>query len=111
MNTILNKMNDEQKKAILAIDGPVIVLAGAGSGKTRVLVHRVLYLIQEKGVSPHNIVMLTFTNKTAGEMKERIMHSIAQEHSHHLQRLELFTHSVPEYFELKVKQLECPEII
>lgn len=78
MDTILNKMNDEQKKAILATEGPIIVLAGAGSGKTRVLVHKVLYLIQEKEVSPHNIVMLTFTNKAAGEMKERIMNALGE---------------------------------
>lgn len=77
MSSILNKMNDEQKKAILATDGPVIVLAGAGSGKTRVLVHKVLYLIQEKNVAPHNILMVTFTNKAAGEMKERIMQALS----------------------------------
>ena len=76
MSTILNKLNDEQKKAVLATDGPTIILAGAGSGKTRVLVHKVLYLIQEKNIAPHNILMLTFTNKAAGEMKERILHAL-----------------------------------
>lgn len=83
MSTILNQMNDEQKRAIVATEGPIIVLAGAGSGKTRVLVHKVLYLIQEKHVSPHAIVMLTFTNKAAGEMKERILTQ--------LQKLGIFT--------------------
>jgi DNA helicase-2/ATP-dependent DNA helicase PcrA len=76
MSNILNKMNEEQTKAILATDGPVIVLAGAGSGKTRVLVHKVLYLIQEKNIPPHAILMVTFTNKAAGEMKERITNEL-----------------------------------
>lgn len=78
MDTILNKLNDEQKRAVLATDGPLIVLAGAGSGKTRVLVHKVLYLIQEKKVRPDNILMVTFTNKAAGEMKERITDALMQ---------------------------------
>lgn len=73
MDTFLNKLNTEQQKAVLATDGPAIILAGAGSGKTRVLVHKVLYLILEKDVEPHNILMMTFTNKAAGEMKERIL--------------------------------------
>lgn len=73
MNTFLNKLNEEQQKAVLATEGPAIILAGAGSGKTRVLVHKVLYLILEKNIAPHNILMMTFTNKAAGEMKERIL--------------------------------------
>lgn len=77
MDTSLNTLNDEQKKAVLATEGPTIVLAGAGSGKTRVLVHKVLYLIQEKNISPSNILMVTFTNKAAGEMKERINAALA----------------------------------
>lgn len=72
MNDILNTLNKEQQEAVINTDGPAIILAGAGSGKTRVLVHKVLYLIKEKGVNPQNILMVTFSNKAAGEMKERI---------------------------------------
>lgn len=72
MKDILNKLNKEQREAVIHTDGPAIILAGAGSGKTRVLVHKVLYLISEKSVNPGNILMVTFSNKAAGEMKERI---------------------------------------
>ena len=72
MEDILNKLNKEQQEAVRHTEGPTIILAGAGSGKTRVLVHKVLYLLCEKKVSPHNILMVTFSNKAAGEMKERI---------------------------------------
>ncbi len=72
MQDILNKLNKEQKEAVIHVEGPAIILAGAGSGKTRVLVHKVLYLIVEKGINPGNILMVTFSNKAAGEMKERI---------------------------------------
>ena len=69
---LLNSLNPEQQKAVLATDGPIIILAGAGSGKTRVLTHKVCYLIAEKKVSPDNILMVTFTNKAANEMKDRM---------------------------------------
>lgn len=69
---LLNRLNSEQKKAVLATDGPMIILAGAGSGKTRVLTHKVCYLIAEKQVSADNILMVTFTNKAANEMKNRM---------------------------------------
>lgn len=69
---ILKDLNEEQKKAVLNTDGPMIILAGAGSGKTRVLTYKVIYLIKEKKINPHNILMVTFTNKAATEMKERI---------------------------------------
>jgi DNA helicase II / ATP-dependent DNA helicase PcrA len=71
-NDFLNSLNPQQKEAVLATDGPMIVLAGAGSGKTRVLTFKVLHLISNKLTEPENILMVTFTNKAASEMKERI---------------------------------------
>src|SRR3989338_7344883 len=78
MDYILNKLNTEQKAAVIQTEGPVIILAGAGSGKTRVLVYRVLYLVLEQKISPTNLLMITFTNKAAGEMIERILKAFAE---------------------------------
>ena len=77
--SILDKLNSEQKKAGAKVNGPLLILAGAGSGKTRTITYRIAYMIQELGISPYSILAVTFTNKAAKEMRERIENLIGED--------------------------------
>ena len=75
----IENLNEQQKKAVLYNEGPLLVLAGAGSGKTKVLTTKIAYLIKEQNIDPYNILAITFTNKAAKEMKDRVYNLIGAE--------------------------------
>ena len=102
------KLNPQQQQAVEYVTGPCLVLAGAGSGKTRVIINKIAHLIEKCGYSPKQIAAVTFTNKAAREMKERVAHSIGKEQSKGL--YPLFIRSVLTLLSVNIKRWALNQI-
>jgi len=108
MSGILDNLNDKQKEAVTHFNGPLLVIAGAGSGKTMALTNRIAYLIQEKGISPWNILAVTFTNKAANELKQRLIKLLSKDNT--LSFMETFGDMLPAAELEKLNDNDIPTI-
>src|SRR5690625_986554 len=109
MNDLLTGLNTEQQEAVKHTDGALLIMAGAGSGKTRVLTHRIAYLLKEKDVSPRSVLAITFTNKAAREMKDRVQKLVGAESQQIW--VSTFNRSVFEYYDGIMNKLDIIETL